>query len=588
MDHFKEFNSFDDQCISNTPYINNCSHLKRLVHGLEYYTKLGATNDEFNEDAFDTFYNKQYQNALNDYIHLVTVHSEHLESINVDLIQNYSLASCDVTNCSLSARHYRFRNKNRKKQRKQININTDPIRVFFMDMFDSLHFYLFHLFHVGLRSFKNVNEEMNAVHKRKKYDLFDASDNTKQKFNIHIGHKESSKENTFIDNLLVYVSHNKGQINIIKNLYNFMHTEEYDTDAMIDDVEFNSNDKTNTSNILNLLKNERSHIILIEKYITNFKLKSRFFSAGMIFFYWDHYKHINSKTQTMSDIFYNVLDYDGYNIKQLYVQRKYESLKEETLYHIDIEQYEKVTVKSNKFINTDKAKQMISTTSNELPVHYDIKHGTALSVMNLTCIILYCDYSNLSTKFSSTFRAIHPLEPIESIKKRNSEFWWLSKTIHETVQYFGVDGSKQLGGVTLNGPFYCGINTVLNIPSFCIRLCAPTSTSKTLQIACNFAKRTGMIIKLNNNGSSDSHRLRAFYCSWISQYSEEDEYLYVGGYIRIRIQSILIIKTRQNFQLFMHALYVFDSMLNGTSLANSGFKVKSKDIKVINILLQKK
>eukprot|EP01084_Bolivina_argentea_P015357 28719_1 len=232
----QEFTSFDNQCILNTPYINNCSHLKRLVHGLEYYTKLCATNDKFNEDAFDTFYNKQYQNALNDYIHLVIVHSEHLESINIDLIQNYTFTSCDLTQCSLSARHYRFRNKNRKQQRKQININTDPTKVFFMDMFDSLHFYLFHLFHVGLRSFKNVNEEMKEVDKRNKFDLFDVSDNTKQKFNIHIGHKESSQENTFMDNLLVYASHNKGQINIINNLYNFIHTEEYDTDAIKHDI----------------------------------------------------------------------------------------------------------------------------------------------------------------------------------------------------------------------------------------------------------------------------------------------------------------------------------------------------------------
>ena len=79
-------------------------------------------------------------------------------------------------------------------------------------------------------------------------------------------------------------------------------------------------------------------------------------------------------------------------------------------------------------------------------LHYGIKKDTPLKQENLMAIILYCDFNDLSTKFSATFRAIYPYEGIASIKARNSQFWHLSKILRETVQCFGKIGNK--------GPFF--------------------------------------------------------------------------------------------------------------------------------------
>ena len=72
-----------------------------------------------------------------------------------------------------------------------------------------------------------------------------------------------------------------------------------------------------------------------------------------------------------------------------------------------------------------------------------------------------------------------------------------------------------------------------------------------------------MIIELNNNGHMLAFMNSFFDCSWISTYPDEDERLFCGGWMFIRIQSVLIVDTNQNFEQILHALFLFDSMLSG-------------------------
>eukprot|EP00485_Elphidium_margaritaceum_P019830 CAMPEP_0202725652 /NCGR_PEP_ID=MMETSP1385-20130828/183946_1 /ASSEMBLY_ACC=CAM_ASM_000861 /TAXON_ID=933848 /ORGANISM="Elphidium margaritaceum" /LENGTH=60 /DNA_ID=CAMNT_0049391833 /DNA_START=49 /DNA_END=227 /DNA_ORIENTATION=- len=58
-------------------------------------------------------------------------------------------------------------------------------------------------------------------------------------------------------------------------------------------------------------------------------------------------------------------------------------------------------------------------------------------------VLLYCDYSQLSFQFSSTFRRKHAHESNADLKARNREFWHLSKTLMETVELFGSNVSDR-------------------------------------------------------------------------------------------------------------------------------------------------
>ena len=89
-------------------------------------------------------------------------------------------------------------------------------------------------------------------------------------------------------------------------------------------------------------------------------------------------------------------------------------------------------------------------------------------------------------------------------------------------KYFG-DNDYDKPRDALCGPFYSGMSATMNIPQFSMRACSPNSTSMQIEVAIKFGGDRGIVITLNNPKSSQSRFLRAFNCSWISRYKEEDE-----------------------------------------------------------------
>ena len=150
--------------------------------------------------------------------------------------------------------------------------------------------------------------------------------------------------------------------------------------------------------------------------------------------------------------------------------------------------------------------------SNIIPVSY------------LECIILYTDYSDLSTHFSSTFRPNHKYEPFAVTKKRHSQYYWFAKGIKEMMEVFGQCYYKGIGLLdALRGPFYTGMSFVLTLSQFEITLYGPTSTSIHKEVATRFGGQQGMLITFDNT-KGYGQRVKGFDVSWISRYGlQEDE-----------------------------------------------------------------
>ena len=283
----------------------------------------------------------------------------------------------------------------------------------------------------------------------------------------------------------------------------------------------------------------------------------------MVFFYWPWYKN---GQQTADGN--NIKDYGGYQIKSLYVTAKFSSLKEEIYAQQSQKvEWESVMLKAEGYIQTYKAKQ-IRAQDEEMELHYGIEKDTDLSIQNIIAIILYCNYSELCTVFSETFRAMNA-ESLKVIRDKHRHFWWWAKILRETVEYFGNNRYGRYYGQQFRaeiGPFYCGVNALLVMPEFNIGLCSPTSTSKQREIGLQFAGEKGALIQFNNNGDSNAANLRSFDCSWISQHSNEDERLFMGGHYKIRIESLILINMNsyKNYSEIFHALFWFDCLLNGS------------------------
>ena len=210
-----------------------------------------------------------------------------------------------------------------------------------------------------------------------------------------------------------------------------------------------------------------------------------------------------------------------------------------------------------------------------------------LTLQHVFAVILYCDVDKLQREFSGTFRRENVFESDESVISRHSEYGNFGKLLVEMVEHFGISGYDGNGAQNPeSGPFFCGINCILNVGSFAIILRGPCSTTTVKAIATNFATEKGMILKLNND-SFDAGRQRFFDCSWISNYFEESERLWIAGYFPLRIVSIVMVLTAKNYQNAMRSLYLFDAMISGVEQHyKDGMKANESDCDLIRNLME--
>eukprot|EP01084_Bolivina_argentea_P139261 244998_1 len=382
---------------------------------------------------------------------------------------------------------------------------------------------------------------------------------------------------TFMDHLLAQMEDvlNTEQASAVKQ---FFDEEEYDTDAVEQDIinQMNVNIHEEVASNIKHIEFElgllQPHVYAISKEYVAEKLSwNGAFSTGFTYYYWGYYKTpIETQKTSLPKLIYNVMDYGGYHRHDLYISQKYTNLKQELqqnmIYALTPQQFELSLLKANYCINTRKARRMRAKRATNIELHYEIKPGTRLKASNLLSVILYSDWSELCTEFSRTFRKLQIHEPLFHAKKRNAEYAIWSRILRETVELFGCAFDDRDPENYLTGPFYSGVSCKMSIPQFSIRLSGPTSTSAHIEVAERFGGDDGMIMELNNNGEMNCRTLRGFSCSWVSNYTGEAEYLFIGGHAPLKIDSIIlkVDSAVHNYGLFFQPLYYFDCMVNGS------------------------
>eukprot|EP01084_Bolivina_argentea_P243426 408089_1 len=212
------------------------------------------------------------------------------------------------------------------------------------------------------------------------------------------------------DSLLNKIKKQFGEKN--KNLIESLITnDEYDSDAIINDMESIYDKQSNIYNHIN----DKQITYFINGFISNTKLLEWSFSTGIIWFYWDWYKN---KSEIQQDMAWNINDYGGYKITDLYVNKKYHSFKVEILQYININEYNKMVYHTAvQYLQSDKVKGMkpnrLCTWWNVL--HYEIKADSSPNVDQIESVIMYCDFTKYCTRFSATFRAVETFESLISL-----------------------------------------------------------------------------------------------------------------------------------------------------------------------------
>ena len=274
------------------------------------------------------------------------------------------------------------------------------------------------------------------------------------------------------------------------------------------------------------------------------------FSVGLRFIYWQKCKGYEYNEFSENDSLY----IDG---------PKYENIKEELLNsgHCDMFAFTVLVTKCNELMLCKKVKAMTASWAGTLcNPGYRKKSGDSITKKHVQCVVAYCDLTEFCTAYSATFRSEFVGESVESIKKRNQSFFNISKGLREAVECFGNNGEDR--DRKESGPFYCGMNCLLLLTQFGIRLNGPTSTSKCRAVAIRFAGEEGIVLKMNN----DNEYLSFFDCVPFSQFPEEQERLFIGGRFPLMVKSVLTMKSAQNFSRFFGVLSVFDCVVSGADM----------------------
>ena len=113
------------------------------------------------------------------------------------------------------------------------------------------------------------------------------------------------------------------------------------------------------------------------------------------------------------------------------------------------------------------------------------------------------------------------------------------------------------------------------------KFCAPTSMTSSRAVAESFSQGFGVILTL---GIYDLD-LRYFDCSWLSNYTTEEEKLFIGGYESIRINSVIVSRLGEDYENEMKAIGIIQNMFDARHNPTKDEKVNNKTINTITNLL---
>ena len=271
---------------------SKCESLNRLFVSLRYCSLLQIHQNKNHRHIFDHFINNIYKikHLLNDYTHFINNHSEYIQEIADYLIKEKSFKICkDIKHCQYSQRHHRADEQTQVTQMSDSHLNL------YAETLDSIHFYIFHLYQVGLRSSKDDNDShiktdekcddeyfdesfyrirnliSSTRNKTKSFERFPNLENNNDngnisKFNIKVNNNvnftndtsniSDGKAATYLDTIYKHLIASKIDPTTMNELMNYIQTEDYCTEAVNYDLNHN-NDLSMNSNISNMTNNPK-------------------------------------------------------------------------------------------------------------------------------------------------------------------------------------------------------------------------------------------------------------------------------------------------------------------------------------------
>ena len=303
---------------------------------------------------------------------------------------------------------------------------------------------------------------------------------------------------SFPGNVLLYLKVKAVDAEIIGILQDFVNQQEYDTDAMDEDL------KDKHSNI-KLLMDGDGIFALISTYFTQNIGKYRlimkydsdkpFYSFGMRFYYWDFFKD-NSNEQ---NIVYREDRRDkarmqrdcvrtewwdrgnkGYVCSEWYIPAKYNDIADEILNNeiatLSMSVFKSDVKKAEMKLKLRESKK--KTANVYFEGVYGIAKDSPIALNHVLALLLYNNNTELCSEFSATFRRTVSSESDGEMKARHSNYHFFGKYLREFVEVFGEEYCD-LNHATL----YHGISIEMFFQDCNPKICGPMSTTTCKSVA---------------------------------------------------------------------------------------------------------
>ena len=235
--------------------ISGCKALSRIVKTLNYYisAQQNIEDKETQNTAMEMYLNDEHKQFLDDYNHVISTHSNHLQQINEQL------QTCQLSTCKIAQTHQR-RHRRRDHQKQDDDGPQSKLRLY-NNLLNNIHFWLYHQYDVGMRvkkddhtdddiksedeyfdhAFarikKSINQKIKSSSTYNEDEIVQSNRyNMQIESNTNNHQRRNYTEKPFLDMFMDDLKEEHILQLVIDHFATYMDIQNYDTDALISDI----------------------------------------------------------------------------------------------------------------------------------------------------------------------------------------------------------------------------------------------------------------------------------------------------------------------------------------------------------------
>eukprot|EP01084_Bolivina_argentea_P149322 260859_1 len=237
--------------------------------------------------------------------------------------------------------------------------------------------------------------------------------------------------------------------------------------------------------------------------------------------------------------------YDGEELRgyseYICVTAKYATLKEELTSN-------PIATLSMEQFSHEYNKALIYFSSQYCKKRFLVQNKWLFLVEYIISLMVYCNFTELQYLFSKTYR--------ENNGGDHPNFYHLGKNLKISVKQFG----KRIADHHVNA-FYHGIGEQFVFSRYidCVQIYGPLSTTSSFEVATTFTNyNNGLIVQFGDVNCDWGESTKCLSVSWLSDYGNELEYLFIQSENseRLTINNIVDARSGQHYGVILKALNI--------------------------------